>query len=54
MVEAACQAAQKESLEVGFTLGSMTRLPLEDAAFDAVICLWSAFNELLDERSRRP
>jgi SAM-dependent methyltransferase len=49
MVEAACQAAQKESLEVGFTLGSMTRLPLEDAAFDAVICLWSAFNELLDE-----
>jgi SAM-dependent methyltransferase len=48
MVEAARLAAQEESLEVGFTLGSMTKLPLEDAAFDAVICLWSAFNELLD------
>jgi SAM-dependent methyltransferase len=49
MVEAAGTAAQAESLEVGFTLGSMTKLPLEDTAFDAAICLWSAFNELLDE-----
>jgi SAM-dependent methyltransferase len=48
MVEAARLAAQEESLEVGFTLGSMTKLPLEDTAFDAVICLWSTFNELLD------
>lgn len=53
MIEAARQAAREESLEVGFSLGSMTRLPLEDTAYDAVICLWSAFNELLDESEQR-
>ena len=49
MVQAARQAAREESLDVGFALGSMTELPLEDSAFGAVICLWSAFNELLDQ-----
>jgi len=53
MIEAARQAAREESLEVGLSLGSMTRLPSEDAAYDAVICLWSAFNELLDESEQR-
>jgi len=49
MVEAASQAARTERLEVGVMLGSMTRPALEDSTYDAVICLWSAFNELLDE-----
>jgi SAM-dependent methyltransferase len=49
MLEAAGQAAREELLEVAFMLGSMTRLPLESSTYDAVICLWSAFNELLDE-----
>ena len=49
MVEAASQAARTERLEVGVMLGSMTRPALEDSTYDAVICLWSAFNELLDQ-----
>jgi SAM-dependent methyltransferase len=49
MVEAASRAAGTESLEVGVMLGSMTRIALEASTYDAVICLWSAFNELLDE-----
>lgn len=48
MVATARQAARDESLEVGLSLGSMTRLPLESSIYETVICLWSAFNELLD------
>jgi SAM-dependent methyltransferase len=53
MLEAAGQAAREELLEVGYMLGSMTRLPLESSTYDAVICLWSAFNELLDESEQQ-
>jgi ubiquinone/menaquinone biosynthesis C-methylase UbiE len=33
---------------VSFDEASMTALPYSDASFDACVCLWSAFNELLD------
>jgi SAM-dependent methyltransferase len=49
MVEEARSAASEESLQVEVVLGSMTELPLEASTYDAVICLWSAFNELLEE-----
>lgn len=49
LIEAARRAADAEGLSIGFTVGSMTSLPYPSAAFDAVICLWSAFHELLDE-----
>ncbi len=49
LIEAAQQAADAEGLAISFKVGSMTELPYSDASFDAVICLWSAFHELLDE-----
>jgi ubiquinone/menaquinone biosynthesis C-methylase UbiE len=53
LVHAARGAAAKEGVSVDFKIGSMTRLPYAAAAFDAVLCLWSAFHELLerDEQS---
>lgn len=49
LIEAARRAADAEGLRVGFTVGSMTSLPYPSESFDAAICLWSVFNELLEE-----
>jgi SAM-dependent methyltransferase len=49
MIEPARAAADAQGLVVGLTVASMTNLPYAEASFDAVICLWSTFNELLDE-----
>ena len=49
MIEAARDAADAKGLCVGLTIASMTSLPYASDSFDAVLCLWSAFNELLDE-----
>jgi SAM-dependent methyltransferase len=49
MIEPARAAADAEGLVVGLTVASMTNLPYAAESFDAVICLWSAFNELLQE-----
>jgi len=49
LLDAARAAAAAEDLAIGFTLGSITQLPFPAASFDAVLCLWSAFHELLEE-----
>jgi SAM-dependent methyltransferase len=49
MIEAARAAADAEGPVVGLTIASMTTLPYAADSFDAVICLWFAFNELLEE-----
>jgi SAM-dependent methyltransferase len=49
LIGAARATADAEGLRVGFVVGSMTSLPYTSESFDAAICLWSAFNELLEE-----
>jgi SAM-dependent methyltransferase len=49
LLAAARAGAAGAGVEVAFTAGSMTRLPYPDGAFDAALCLWSAFHELLEE-----
>jgi 2-polyprenyl-3-methyl-5-hydroxy-6-metoxy-1,4-benzoquinol methylase len=53
LIEAARRAADAEGARINFTVGSMTRLPYAEGSFDAVICLWSAFYELLEEDEQR-
>lgn len=48
MIEAALQNATAAAVAIPFVVGSMTDLPYEDASFDVVLCLWSAFHELLE------
>jgi SAM-dependent methyltransferase len=52
LLAAARERARAEALEVTFTLGPMTGLGYEDSSFAAVICLWSTFNELLEEHEQ--
>jgi ubiquinone/menaquinone biosynthesis C-methylase UbiE len=40
--------ARAQGVRLPLAAGSMTRLPFSDASFDSVICLWSAFYEVLD------
>jgi ubiquinone/menaquinone biosynthesis C-methylase UbiE len=51
IAEAQTRAANL-GLDVRFTLGSMRSLPYESGSFDAVLCLWSAFYELLEEHEQ--
>jgi len=53
LIEAARGAADAEELRIGLTVGSMTSLPYRTESFDTVICLWSAFHELLEEHEQR-
>lgn len=42
------EAALTQGVRLPLVTGDMTRLPFRDASFDAVICLWSAYYEVLD------
>jgi ubiquinone/menaquinone biosynthesis C-methylase UbiE len=48
LLKAARRHAGRRNVRVRFDEGSMTALPYPDAGFDALICLWSAFYELLE------
>ena len=52
LVDAARAAAESEALSIRFVVGSMTELPYGNASFDVVLCLWSAFHELLEEHEQ--
>lgn len=39
--------ARAQGVRLPLAAGSMTRLPFSDESFDSVICLWSAFYEVL-------
>ncbi len=49
LLRAARREASRRRLGIRFDEGSMTALPYESGTFDAVVCLWTAFHELLEE-----
>ncbi len=48
LLRAARRDAAAAGASVRFDRGSMTAMPYEDASFDAVVSIWSAFAELLE------
>jgi ubiquinone/menaquinone biosynthesis C-methylase UbiE len=49
LLRAARERAEQQGASVRWVRESMCRMPLPDSTFDAVLCLWSAFHELLEE-----
>jgi SAM-dependent methyltransferase len=49
MIEAARRNAESADVTIDFVVGSMTALPYEAESFDVIVCLWTAFYELLRE-----
>ena len=48
LLRAARRETARRRLEIRFDHGSMTDLPYPPASFDGVLCIWTAFHELLD------
>lgn len=48
MIMAAQENAAAAGVSIPFVVGSMTDLPYDEGSFDVVLCLWSAFHELLE------
>lgn len=44
--------ARAQGVQLPLALGNMTRLPFSNESFDSVICLWSAFWEVLNPASQ--
>ena len=49
LLRAARREARRRGLAIRFDEGSMTAMPYDAGTFDAVVCLWTAFHELLEE-----
>ena len=50
--EAKKRAESCQGTSVAFDLGDMRKLPYDDQSFDAVICMWSSFNELISRHDQ--
>ncbi len=51
-IREAKKRARKEKLKIKFKTGDMTCLPYPSKSFDTIICLWSAFSELISEKDQ--
>jgi ubiquinone/menaquinone biosynthesis C-methylase UbiE len=52
LLDEARKRAKKEKLDIKFRLGDMRKLPYRNNAFDAIICMWSAFIELPNKKDQ--
>lgn len=48
LIAAASEHAEKREVRARFVVGSMRGLPYGSDSFDAVLCLWSSFHELIE------
>ncbi len=47
LLNEAKKEAKKQGLNINFKIGNMQKLPYKNENFDVILCLWSAFNELV-------
>jgi len=47
LIKKARQDARKQHLKINFKIGDMRKLPYNPESFDVILCMWSAFSELI-------
>ena len=47
-IQWAREIADQEGLQIQFSVGDMRNITFDDHSFDAVICMWNAFSEIVD------
>jgi 2-polyprenyl-3-methyl-5-hydroxy-6-metoxy-1,4-benzoquinol methylase len=52
LIASAKKYAKKEKVKINFKIGDMCKLNYKESSFDRVLCLWTAFNELLMEKEQ--
>jgi ubiquinone/menaquinone biosynthesis C-methylase UbiE len=52
LIKAAKQKARQEKVKIKFLLGDMRKLPYPDDYFSVIICMWSAFTELITKQDQ--
>lgn len=52
LIKRARETAKKEKLNINFKVGSMTHLSYKNNYLGAIICMWSAFNEIYKEKDQ--
>jgi SAM-dependent methyltransferase len=52
LLRAAQKRAEQQGVSIRWVRKSMCRMTLQDSSFDVVLCLWSAFHELLEEEEQ--
>jgi len=51
-IKEAIKKTKKEKIQADFRVGSITALPYPNETFDAIICLWSVFIDILEEKDQ--
>lgn len=52
LIAKAKKTAKREGLTLKFQIGDMRKLPYKENSFDSIICMWSAFTELLNDKDQ--
>lgn len=52
LIEKAKKDAKKDGLSINFRLGDMRKLPYKNNSFNKIICMWSAFLELSNNKDQ--
>ena len=52
-IERAREIADQEGLQIQFSVGDMRNITFDDHSFDAVICMWNAFSEIVDSDDQK-
>lgn len=52
LIQAARKLAKEQRARIEFKVGNMVRLPYGANSFDAVMCMWSSFNHLLNQKTQ--
>ena len=52
LIKKAREIARKQKVKIDFKIGDMKKLPYRKESFDAIVCMWTVFNELINKKDQ--